>query len=155
MKESPKKDAEKYWKEKEREIGEEIKGRDICEYISGYQGITERIWGLLYYTESSFYFQIFPRKNWYTSLIGSGKTEDSVATMNFRILWEEIKVVNLPPKRNFFFNFFSPVDYRVFIKYRINNQEDTLILMMCSSEHRNHFIDCYYQFKKVDSLKFW
>jgi len=148
LKELPKKDAEKFWKEKEQEIGEEIKGRDMSEYINGYQGIRERIWGLLYYTESSFYFQTFPRKNWFTSLIGSGKTEDSGEAMNFRILWEEVKEINLPPKRNIFFNFFSPADYRIFIKYRINSQEDTLVLMMYSRENRNHFIDCYHQFKK-------
>jgi hypothetical protein len=147
LKELPQKDVEKYWKEKEQEIGAEIKGKDMSEYIGGYQGIKDRTWGLLYYTESSFYFQTFPKKNWFNSFIGGRQTEDSGKTINFRILWEEVKEINLPPNRNALLTIFSPPDYRVYISYQIGSQENKLVLMMYSRKNRDRFIDCYHQCK--------
>lgn len=147
LKELNNKDVEKFWKEKEQEIGEEIKGKDISEYIGGYQGVRERTWGLLYYTESSFYFQIFPRKNWLTSLMGNSQSEFSNEIKFFRIQWEKVIEIFLPQKRKFFLSIFSPADYRVSIRYWIDGQEDTLVLIMYSRNSRDRFIDCYNQFK--------
>ena len=138
--------TEKFWKEKEQEIGEKIIGKDMSEYISGYQEVKEKTWGLLYYTESSFYFQTFPKKSWLTSLLGSGQGEYSGETTIFRILWKDMKEVCLPTERKTFFTIFSPPDCRVLIKHYENSKEKTLVLMMYSRDNRNQFIEFYRNF---------
>ena len=145
-------DVERFWKEKEQEIGEKVKGKDMSEYISGRQELKEKSWGLLYYTESAFYFQTFTRRNWLTSLIGGGKTEQTGDTIIFRILWEKVREIVLPAKKNNFFAFLSPPDHRVFIQYQSNGQEDTLVFVMYSRDSRDRFLDCYHQSKKRSSL---
>lgn len=151
MKETSKKDVEEFWGKKEQEIGEKIRGKDMSEYLCGYPDIKERSWGLLYYTESSFYFQTFPRKNWFTSLLGGGQTENTGQTFHFRVPWDTVTGIILPPKKNALLAFFSPPDYRVFIEYRIGDREETLVFMMYSHENRERFIKWYHQIanKKV------
>ncbi len=144
------KDVEEFWKEKEQELGEEIKGKDMSEYISGYRGLKEKTWGLLYYTKSSFYFQTFPKKNWLTSLmgVGGGKVENSADTFIFNIIWEKVKEITLPAKKNLILSFLSPPDNLVFIRYQIDSQEEILTLAMYSRNSRKKFLECYQQFKK-------
>lgn len=144
------KDVEEFWKEKEQELGEEIKGKDMSEYISGYQGLQEKTWGLLYYTKSSFYFQTFPKKNWLTSLIGvgSGKAESTGNTFIFNIMWGKVKDIALPAKKNTLLSFLSPPDNRIFIRYKVDTQEETLTFAMYSRNNRKKFLECYQQFKK-------
>lgn len=144
------KDVEEFWKEKEQELGEEIKGKDMSEYISGYQGLKEKTWGLLYYTKSSFYFQTFTNKNWFTSLIGGGggKAKTSGDMFIFNIKWEKVKEITLPAKKNSILSFLSPPDNRVFIKYKVDSQEEVLILAMYSRNSRKYFLECYQQSKK-------
>lgn len=141
-------DVERFWEEKEQEIGEKIKGKDMSEYISGHPELKEKSWGLLYYTETTFYFQTFPRRNWLTSLMGGGKTEKTGDTKIFRILWEKVRKIVLPAKKNTFFAFLSPPDHRIFIKYQLNGQEDTLVFVMYSRDSRDKLLDCYHQSKK-------
>ncbi|MBN2396624.1 MAG: hypothetical protein JXC36_09240 [Candidatus Atribacteria bacterium] len=141
------KDVEKYWKDKEQELGETIKGKDISEYVSGYQGVTEKTWGLLYYSDSSFYFQTFPRRNWLISLLKGEPSEDSGKTMNFYIRWDDVFQIDIPAKKSMISNIFLPPDYRVFIQYKINNQQGTLVLVMYSKESREKFLKFYHGIK--------
>jgi hypothetical protein len=148
--ENNQKDVEKFWKEKEEELGEKIQGKDMSEYISGYQELKEKTWGLLYYTKSSFYFQTFPKRNWLSSLIGAGssRVESSGEAFVFSIMWEKVKDITLPPKKKSLLSFLSPPDNRVFIRYQINTQDEILVLSMYSRNTRGKFLDCYQQSKK-------
>lgn len=148
MKEIPEKNVEIFWQEKERETGEEILGRDMCEYVEGFPGMKEKIWGLLYYTKISFYFQTFPKKNWFTLLMRSDQGKESVSRMSFQISWEEVKDIALPAQRGFFFSFLSPPDYRVYVTYQIESQQGVLILAMYSRKKRDQFIDYYQRYIK-------
>lgn len=141
------KDIEKYWKEKEQEIGEVIKNKDISEYISGYQGIKDRVWGLLYYTENSFYFQTFPKRDWLISLLRGGQAEYSGKAINFHILWENVLDISIPGKRSFISSILAPPDYRVFIQYKTDNQQGTLVFVMYSTEKREKFLKFYHEIK--------
>ena len=155
MKESSKKDVAEFWGKKELEIGEKIRGKDMSEYISGYPEIKKRTWGLLYYTDSYFYFQIFPRKNWFTLLLGGGgKTENSGQSFQFRIPWDVVTEIVLPPQKNTLLAFFSPPDYRIFIQYRMEDREETLVFMMYSRENRDRFIEWYHQTANKKSTRF-
>jgi hypothetical protein len=44
-------EAIKFWQQIEKEIGEEIFGKEMCEYRSGYSDLEPRTWGLLYFTD--------------------------------------------------------------------------------------------------------
>lgn len=147
LKKNTKPEVQKYWQEKEREIGEKIKGKDMSEYLSGYYGLTGRTWGLLYYTDTSFYFQTFPKKNWVTSLFRSGQNEYSGESINFKIPWSSVKEIYYPPKKNVFLSILSPPDYRVFIKYQLENKENTLVLIMYSRSNREDFLNCFKRFQ--------
>ncbi len=148
MKKFPENNIEKYWQEKERETGEEITGKGMCEYVEGFPGMKEKTWGLLYYTKKSFYFQTFPKKSLFTSLMGNGQKKDLAKRMSFQISWKEVKDMSLPAQRNIFFSFLSPPDYRVYITYQIESRQEMLILAMYSRKNRDQFIDYYHQYVK-------
>ncbi|MDD5635191.1 MAG: hypothetical protein PHE81_01165, partial [Atribacterota bacterium] len=73
------------------------------------------------------------------------KIDDSV---NLRLLWINVRRVYLPERKNTFLSFLLPPDYRIFVDYRINNSDYTLIFTLSSKESKNRFIDCYNQSKK-------
>ncbi len=149
-----KEDVQKYWEEKERAIGERIIDRNLCEYISGYRGLDEKNWGILYYTESSFYFQIFPKKNRLASFLKHKQKEDTAKIKNFRIFWKDIKQLSFPPKRNILFNIIFPIDNRIFVNYYRNSQKSvsTLVLRMNSIKERDEFRSIYCKFKKSNNI---
>ena len=141
-------DIEKYWEEKEQEIGEKIIGKDMSEYLGGFGELKEKLWGLLYYSQKAFYFQTFPRRSWFASLLGMGGERNQNDVVNFRIMWLKVKDIYLPARKKSLLSFLSPTDYRVFIKYQIDNKEDTLVFAMYSSKSRDKFVDCYNQSKQ-------
>jgi len=63
LKRSPEKDVEQFWKKKEEDIGEKIKGKSMAEFNGGYQNFSGPILGILFYTESAFIFRLFPGKS--------------------------------------------------------------------------------------------
>lgn len=148
MQKNNKQEVIKYWQEKEREIGEEIRGKDMSEYLSGYSGIKGRTWGLLYYTDTSFYFQTFPKKNWWTSLMGGGEKENQGKARQFKIPWSAVKEIILPTKKKSILAIFSPPDYRVFIKYQKDNIENILVFLIYSRSTREKFGECFQKYRK-------
>ncbi len=146
MKKNIKQDVVKYWQEKEKEIGEEIRGKDMSEYLGGYSGFQERTWGLLYYTDTSFYFQTFPKKNWWTSLLGGGENEYGGVTRQFQIPWSSVIEINLSPRKKSILSILSPPDYRVFIRYQQDSMEQTLVLLIYSRSTQKQFGECFQKY---------
>jgi len=143
LKKSPKKDVEQFWKKKEEDIGEKIEGKSMAEFISGYQNFSGPILGILFYTESAFYFQTFPRQNFLFSFLRAGQPERKENQLNFRILWSDVEKIDIPPRKHSFLALFSPSDYRIFIDYQSNGQKMTLTLTMHCREDRSRLIDFY------------
>ncbi len=139
-------DVVKYWQEKEKEIGEEIRGKDMSEYLGGYNDLEQKTWGLLYFTDTSFYFQTFPKKSWWSSLLGGGQNENIGEAMKFQILWDSVKEINLPSKKKSFLSILSPPDYRIFIRYQQDHKDKTLILTIYSRSTQEKFLECYQKF---------
>ena len=148
MKRLPKKDVEQFWKKKEEDIGEKIKGRSMAEFIGGYQNFSGPILGILFYTESSFYFQTFPRRNLLFSFMRAEQSEREENQLNFRILWSDVEKIDFPPMKHPFLAFLSPPDYRIFIDYQSNGQKMTLALTMHCQEDRSRLID-FYKYRKT------
>ena len=143
MKIVPEKDVEQFWKKKEEDIGEKIKGRSIAQFIGGYQNFSGPIWGILFYTESAFYFQTFPRRNLLFSFMRAEQPEREENQLNFRILWSDVEKIDLPPRKHSFLALLSPPDYRIFIDYQSNGQKMTLTLTMHCLEDCSRLIDFY------------
>ena len=143
MKKVPKKDVEQFWKKKEEDIGEKIKGKSMAEFIGGYQNFSGPILGILFYTESAFYFQTFPRQNWLFSFMRAEQPEREENQLNFRILWSDVEKIELPPRKHPFLALLSPQNYRIFIDYQSNGQKMTLTLTMHCLEDRSRLIDFY------------
>ena len=148
MKRLPKKDVEQFWKKKEEEIGEKIKGRSIAEFIDGYQNFSGPILGILFYTESAFYFQTFPRQNLLFSFMRAEQPEREENQLIFRILWSDVEKIDVPPRKYPFLALLSSPDYRIFIDYQSNEQKMTLALTMHCREDRSKLID-FYKYRKT------
>lgn len=143
MKRLTEKDPEQFWKKKEKDIGEKIEGKSMAEFISGYQDFSGPILGILFYTESAFYFQTFPRRNWLFSFIRAEQLEREENQLNFRILWSDVEKIDLPPRKHPFLALLSPPDNRIFIDFQSNRQKMTLALTMHCREDCNRLIDFY------------
>jgi len=139
----PEKDVEQFWRKKEEDIGEKIKGRSMAQFTGGYQNFSGPILGILFYTESAFYFQTFPRQNSLFSFLRAEQPEREENQLNFRILWSDVEKIDLPLRKHPFLALLSPADYRIFIDYQSNGQKMTLTLTMHSLEDYSRLIDFY------------
>jgi len=143
LKKVPEKDVEQFWKKKEEDIGEKIEGRSMAQFIGGYRNFSGPILGILFYTESAFYFQTFPRQNSLFSFLRAEQPEREENQLNFRILWSDVERIDLSPRKHSFLAFLSPPDYRIFIDYQSNGQKMTLTLNMYCLEDCSRLIDFY------------
>jgi hypothetical protein len=137
------KDAEQFWKKKEEDIGEKIEGKSMAKFISGYRDFSGPIWGILFYTESAFYFQTFPRQNSLFSFMRAEQPEREENQLNFRIPWSDVEKIDLTPRKHSFLALLSPADYRIFIDYQSNGQKMALTLNMLCLEDCSRLIDFY------------
>ncbi len=81
-------DAETFWRKRQEETGSPILAKTLGRIVSGER--KPPVWGLLYTTEHSVYFQTFKTNNWVSMLLGgnsSNGTEDKIV----EISKEEIK----------------------------------------------------------------
>lgn len=149
MERLPKKDSEQYWKKKEDDIGEKIRGKMLAEFIDGYQNFSGPILGILFYTESAFYFQTFPRENWFLSLSKPGESLYRDKLLNFCIPWSNVEKIDFPLRRNSFFGLFLPQEYRIFIDYQNNGNRTNLAITLQSREDRDKLIEFYKKLKNA------
>ena len=136
-------DITEYWQDKEREIGEEIRGRGMCEYLGGYNELRQRAWGLLYFTDNTFYVEMYSQKSWWNSLLGAGSLERSRESILIRIPWHIVQDIHISAKKNRFLALFSSTHNRVFIRYLQNGIEKLLILLIHFPSVREKFLECF------------
>lgn len=148
MERLPEKDSEQYWKKKEDDIGEKIRGKMLAEFIDGYKNFSGPILGILFYNGSAFYFQTFPRENWFFSLLKPGESLRRDKLLNFCIPWSNVEKIDFPPRRNSFFGLFLSQEYRIFIDYQNNGNRTNLAITLQSREDRDKLIEFY---KKVQN----
>ena len=148
MERLPEKDSEQYWKKKEDDIGEKIRGKMLAEFIDGYKNFSGPILGILFYTGSAFCFQTFPRENWFFSLLKPGESLRRDKLLNFCIPWSNVEKIDFPPRRNSFFGLFLSQEYRIFIDYQNNGNRTNLAITLQSREDKDKLIEFY---KKVQN----
>ncbi len=149
MNKDRKQDITKYWQDKEREIGEEIRGRGMCEYLGGYNELRRRAWGLLYFTDNAFYVEIYPQKSWWNSLLGAGSQERSQESILVKINWNIVQDIHISSKENRFLALFSSNHNRVSIKYLQNGIEKLLTLLIHFPSGREKFLECFQSYEQL------
>ena len=131
---------EQYWKKKEDEIGEKIRGKMLAEFNSGYNSFSGPILGILFYTENTLYFQTFPRKNWLYSLLKSRESLHQDKLLDILIPWADVKSIHFPPRKNPFLRIILPRDYRIFIDCWLNKKRTMLIInLQCQTDRKKLF----------------
>lgn len=143
MERLPEKDSEQYWKKKEDDIGEKIRGRMLAEFIDGNQNFSGPILGILFYTERAFYFQTFPKENWFLSMLKPGESLRQNKLLNFCIPWSNVKKIDFPSGKNPFLRLFLPQEFRIFINYQNNGNRTNLAITMQNREDRDKLIEFY------------
>lgn len=63
-------DVESYWKEVGEKLGEPVVAYTLGRYLSGEDEVGP-LWGILFVTDTRFFFRHFPQESWFTSLLGS------------------------------------------------------------------------------------
>ena len=73
-------DAEEFWKNREAELGKPVRGKALVRVVQDEPATP--LWGLVYTTDDSVYFQTFKSDNWmsliFTGGKGSGRTKDEI-----------------------------------------------------------------------------
>lgn len=144
--------ATKFWQQIEKEIGEEILGKEMCEYRSGYSDLEPRTWGLLYFTDSSLYFQTFPKKSFWSSLLGGSQSEFRGEARRFQICWDSVKEIKLPSHNKSFLSKLLLPDYQVSIKFQQDGIEKILILLIYSHSTRENIVQCFQKYQHENIL---
>jgi len=127
--------VEQYWEEKEKEIQEKIIHKCLTEYLSGYQNISGPIWGLFFFTKQALYFQTFPKKSWYSSLIWQKENEDwSGDYFHFHLPWKDIRKIIFPRKKSIIKKIFSSPGSIVRLEYLSQNERYILDILFNSDE---------------------
>lgn len=119
-------EVEAFWSDFEKEIGEKILSKTMCQHFSSQKSQGE--WGLLVITESAVRFRPTPGENWFQSLfrMSSPKVpqeprEDIVVPM------EAISALELP-KKHFFDFLFSPPFTVITLRYSVGGEERKILL---------------------------
>jgi len=119
-------DIEAFWAEFEKEVGEKILSKTMCQHFSSMKSQGE--WGLLVLTSSSIRFRPTPGENWFQSLfrIAPPKVrEEPIA--DIILSKDSIDNIELPKKR--FLDFlFSPPFTLITVFYTVDNETRTIVL---------------------------
>ncbi len=135
--------VENFWKRLEAELGEPIRTYALGRYISGREEAGP-LWGLLYVTAHTLYFQHFAQTNWFSSIVRSGVSDDEEVSRNprernlrFEIPLQQVAQLVTPEPDGFFERLFrsnQPV-YRLRSVYEsapafvfsVDNREDEFV----------------------------
>jgi len=109
-------EVDKFWEEKEREIGEKVIYKCLAQYLSGYREFPGPSWGLFFFTKEAIYFQTFPKENWLSNITGARKKRKSEESLlSFAIPWKQITQITFPPEKSRIKKFFSPLGSKVIV----------------------------------------
>lgn len=135
--------VEHFWKRLEAELGEPILEYALGRYISGREE-PGPLWGLLYVTSHTLYFQHFAQTNWFSSIIRSGVSDEESESrspkerdLRFEIPLQQMAELVTPEPEGFFARLFRTTEpvYRLRSVYEaavpfvfsVDNREDAFV----------------------------
>jgi len=119
-------DVATFWAEFEKEIGEKILSKTMCQHFNSQKSQGE--WGLLVLTASSIRFRSTPGGNWFQSLFRMTPPkvhEEPIA--DIILSKDSIDTIELPKKRLLDF-LFSPPFTTLTVSYTVENETHTMVL---------------------------
>ena len=119
-------EVEAFWSGFEKEIGEKILSKTMCQHFNSKKSQGE--WGLLVLTESALRFRPTPGENWFQSLFKMAAPKAPQEPLEDTVLpLGSISDLELPRKR--FFDFlFSPPFTVITLRYTIDGESRNLLL---------------------------
>jgi hypothetical protein len=116
-------DIDKFWKDYETSIGEKILAKSLGQYLSGWAGYTQPLWGLAIATSESFRFHHFPHEGWITALSRITMGGEGPKEKTFSIPRESISSVELVVEKRWWKRLLSSSNPLMIIRCRINGEE--------------------------------
>ncbi len=108
-------DVEAFWSDFEKEIGEKIRSKTMCQHFDSKKSQGE--WGLLVLSESTLRFRATPGENWFQSLFKMAAPKVSQEPREDVVLpLRDISGLELP-KKHFFDFLFSPPFTVITLRY--------------------------------------
>ena len=108
--------VEHFWKRLEAELGEPIRAYALGRYISGREE-SGPLWGLLYVTAGTLYFQHFAQTNWFSSIVRSGVSDEENESrsprernLRFEVPFQQVAELVTPEPDRFFERLFRPTE---------------------------------------------
>lgn len=68
-------ESKRFWESVEQEAGMPVLEYALGQYLSGYDDREGPVWGLLYLTAETLYFRHFPSSNWFSAIVGAGRSD--------------------------------------------------------------------------------
>ena len=146
--------VEQFWKRLEAELGEPILEHALGRYLSGREEAGP-LWGLLYLTAGTLYFQHFAQTNWFSSIMRSGVGDEEREARNpkerdirFEIPLQQVAELVVPESEGFFTRFFRNTEsiYRLRSVYAaappfvfsVDHREDEFVSELRSVLYNSH-----------------
>lgn len=100
-------EKDQFFKELEQEMGEPIAMYTVGEIREGLPNLREPLVGLFYTTEHFFFFQTFPRKNWFINILGSFRKKKEEKPLQIKIPLSALLSVELNKPKGFWGKLFG------------------------------------------------
>ncbi|TFG61567.1 MAG: hypothetical protein E4H36_10145 [Spirochaetales bacterium] len=103
-------ERDQFFKDLAQEAGEPVEVYALGEIREGLENLREPLVGLFYTTEHWFFFQTFPRKNWFTSVMGSFRKKKEEKPLQVKIPLSAVRSAQVVKPKSFWQKIFtSPI----------------------------------------------
>lgn len=143
-----KKEISHFWSQKEREIGEKIKGHCIGQHIKGYDLIQKKMWGFIYYTDQALYFEILPGHDKLSSILFPQKDQSLNRNKIFAFYWEKSIEMKLPNENRPLLKRLWFRENHILINYCREKQKIWIIFSIHSRQETEKLLLHYQRMKK-------
>ena len=115
-------DIEEYWACKEAEIGETVDAKFYCKYLSGDLLVKGPLLGVLFFSNSTLFFQSFSSPKYLESLVRMRRQEDLTESHAFKLPLENLKCAFKESPKNFLRKLFAEPEQSLVIHFTDGKQ---------------------------------
>jgi hypothetical protein len=121
-------DVNKFWSDYENTIGEKVLAKSLGQYLSGWPGYSQPLWGLAIATSGGFRFHHFPHEGWITALSRITTGGEAPKEKTFNIPGDTIISAELLTEKRWWKKILSPSNPTLVIRCRINGEESQVVI---------------------------
>jgi hypothetical protein len=127
---------EEFWREYEKQIDEKVLAFSLGQYISGWEGENNTLWGLVIATSGGFRFHHFPNENWLFAAVRMTRGGEGPQEVAISIPKDKIAAVEIKEEKSFFKRLFFSRPPRLIIHYTNENGEEAEFIVEGSEKTR-------------------